>query len=208
MRRRILPVAAILAAGLALAPLAAQAQSYRCVGKDGKKYYGQTVPPQCIGLPMEVLNTQGLVMRRIDPQATLSEQQQKAAEAEEKRKRDVILKEEIRKNKALLSTYTSETDIERARTQALADNQKVVLEIEKRIAGLKKRQDELKKELEFYQGKNKPPAKMEQEIKDNEFTISTQESLLAQRKKGVDTINVKYDDDKKRYLELTKGPGK
>ena len=204
----LMPRAAVLAAALALAPLAAEAQSYRCVGKDGKKYYGQTVPQQCIGLPMEVLNTQGMVMRKIDPQATASEQQQKAIEAGEKRKRDVIIKEETRKNKALLSTYTSEADIERARKRALEDNQKAVLETEKRIAGLKKRQDELRKELEFFQGKNKPPAKMQQEIKDNEFTIETQENLLGQKKKDVDGINAKYDDDKKRYLELTKGPGK
>ncbi len=196
----------VLITGLALAPLVAEAQSYRCVGKDGKKYYGQTVPTQCIGLPMEVLNAQGLVMRRIDPQATLSEQQQKAAEAEEKRKRDVVLKEEIRKNKALLSTYTSEADVERARKQAIADNQKAVQETEKRIADLKKRQAELKKELEFFQGKNKPPAKLQQEIKDNEFTIETQETLLVQKKKDVDTINARYDEDKKRYGELTKGP--
>ena len=31
---------------IAALPFAAEAQSYRCVGKDGKKYYGQSVPPQ------------------------------------------------------------------------------------------------------------------------------------------------------------------
>ena len=199
---------AILAAGLALAPVAAEAQSYRCVGKDGKRYYGQTVPPQCVGLPMEELSPQGMVVRKIDPQGSASEQAAKAAEAEERKKRDLALKEETRKNKALLSTYTSEADIERARKSALEDNQKAVAETEKRIAGLKKRQDELKKELEFYQGKNKPPAKMQEEIKENEFTIEAQVNLLAQKKKEVDTINAKYDEDKKRYLQLTKGGGK
>ena len=46
-------IAAALAAAFALAPLAAEAQSYRCTGKDGKKYYGQAVPPQCLGQPVE-----------------------------------------------------------------------------------------------------------------------------------------------------------
>lgn len=193
---------------LAALPLAAAAQSYRCVGKDGKKYYGQSVPMQCVGQPTEQLNAQGLVVRRIDAQASAADQAAKAKEAEEKRKRDVILKEESRKNKALLSTYTSEADIELARKRALEENQKAVKETEARIAALKKRQGDLKKEMEFFQGKNKPPAKMEQEIKDNAFTIGTQENLLAQKKKEVDSINAKYDEDKKRYIELTRGSTK
>ncbi len=44
--------AVLIVAGLALVPLAAGAQSYRCVGKDGKKYYGQAIPPECLGLPV------------------------------------------------------------------------------------------------------------------------------------------------------------
>lgn len=198
----------LVAIALAALPLSAAAQSYRCVGKDGKKYYGQAVPPQCIGQPTEQLNSQGMVVRRIDAQASAADQAAKAKEAEEKRKRDVILKEESRKNKALLSTYTSEADIELARKRALEENQKAVKETESRIGTLKKRQADLKKEMEFFQGKNKPPAKMEQEIKDNNFTIGTQESLLAQKKKEVDSINAKYDEDKKRYIELTRGSTK
>ena len=203
MFRTLAPFAA--AAALAALPLSAAAQSYRCVGKDGKKYYGQSVPMQCVGQPTEQLNAQGLVVRRIDAQASAADQAAKAKEAEEKRKRDVILKEESRKNKALLSTYTSEADIELARKRALEENQKAVKETEARIGALRKRQGELKKEMEFFQGKNKPPAKMEQEIKDTAFSIGTQENLLAQKKKEVYSINAKYDEDKKRYIELTKG---
>jgi len=198
----------LAAVALASLPLSAAAQSYRCVGKDGKKYYGQSVPMQCVGQPMEQLNAQGMVVRRIDPQASAADQAAKAKEAEEKRKRDAILKEESRKNKALLSTYTSEADIELARKRALEENQKAVKETEGRIGALKKRQVDLKKEMEFFQGKNKPPAKMAQEMKDNDFSIGTQENLLSQKKKEVDSINAKYDEDKKRYIELTKGTTK
>lgn len=200
------PLLVVIALGAL--PLSAAAQSYRCVGKDGKKYYGQSVPMQCVGQPMEQLNAQGMVVRRIDPQASAADQAAKSKEAEEKRKRDVILKEESRKNKALLSTYTSEADIELARKRALEENQKAVKETEGRIGALKKRQVDLKKEMEFFQGKNKPPAKMAQEMKDNDFSIGTQENLLSQKKKEVDSINAKYDEDKKRYIELTKGTTK
>lgn len=195
------------AALLAAVPLAAEAQSFRCVGKDGKKYYGSTIPPQCVGVPVEQLSAQGSVIRRIDPEGDEKARLAKEAEAEEKRKRDALLREESRRSRALLATYTSERDIEEARARALADNEKQIKEVEVRIAAIKKRQSGFDKELEFYQdkkGKSKPPPKLAEDIKSAEIDLKAQEDLLAAKKKEVVNINAKYDEDKKRYLELTK----
>jgi cobalamin biosynthesis Mg chelatase CobN len=200
--------ATLLIAGLALAPFAAEAQSYRCTGKDGKKYYGQSVPPECLGMPVEQLNAQGMVTKRFDAAASAAEREKKAAEEEERKKREAITKEEGRRNRALLATYTSEKDIDDARGRALKDNEAAVKDIERRIGALKKRQDELKKELEFFQGKNKPPAKLNDDIRNVDFDIKTQEDLMAAKKKEVALINSRYDEDKKRYGELTRGASK
>ena len=194
-----------LAAAFAVLPLAAEAQSYRCVGKDGKKYYGSAVPPECLGQPVEQLSREGRVVKRFDAAASAAEREKKAAEDEERKKRELVSKEEGRRNRALLATYTNEKDIEAARTRALSDNKGAVADIEKRIGGLKQRLGEQKKELEFYTGKNQPPAKLSQDIKNTEFDIKTQEDLLAAKKKEVDQINQRFDDDKRRYNELTKG---
>jgi hypothetical protein len=195
----------VLVLVLAALPFAADAQSFRCVGKDGKKYYGATIPPQCVGMPIEQLNKQGLVTRRIDAQA--SEADLKAKEADEKRKKEeaALAKDESRRNRALLATYTSERDIEEARVRALADNEKAVKEIELRVGNIKKRQSELGKELEFYKGKNQPPAKLQQDIKNSEIDLTAQQGLLEAKKKEVNTINARYDEDKKRFIELTRG---
>jgi hypothetical protein len=198
------PKIAILAASLALLPFAAEAQSYRCVGKDGKKYYGSAVPPQCLGQPVEQLNAQGMVTKRFDAAASAAEREKKVAEEEERKKREAVNKEEGRRNRALLATYTNEKDIEEARARALKENEAAVKDIEKRIGGLKKRQEELKKEMEFYSGKNKAPQKLDQDMKSAEFDVKTQEDLLAAKKKEVEQINTRYNDDKKRYNELTK----
>ena len=197
--------ATLLIAGLAFAPLGAEAQSFRCTGKDGKKYYGQSVPTQCIGMPVEQLNAQGLVIKKIDAAASAAEREKKAAEEEERHKRELVSKEEGRRNRALLATYTSDKDIDNARGRALQENEIAVKDIQGRIDALKKRQDALKKELEFFQGKNKPPAKLTEDIRNAEFDIKTQEELMATKKKEVALINSRYDDDKKRYSELTKG---
>ena len=195
---------AILVIVIAALPMAAAAQSFRCVGADGKKYYGQSVPPQCLGMPVEQLNAQGMVTRRIDASASAAEREKKAADDEERKKRELIAKEEGRRNRALLATYTSEKEIENARARALEENQAAVKDVEGKIGALRQRRADLVKELDFYQGKNKPPAKLDQDIKNLEIDLKAQEGLLASKKKEVDVINAKYDDDKKRYVELTK----
>jgi chromosome segregation ATPase len=204
------PKTAILAALLAFLPIAAGAQSnsYRCVGKDGKKYYGSTVPTQCLGQPVEQLNSQGMVVKRFDAAASAAEREKKAADEEERKKREAISKEEGRRNRALLATYTSEKDIDQARSRALKENDEAVKDIETRISALKKRQDDLKREQAKAQGNDKQPAKFENDMKNVEFDIKTQQELLAAKKKDVDLINSRYDDDKKRYNELTKSGAK
>ena len=197
-------------AALIIAPLAAQAQvTYRCTSGDGKKYYGSTIPMQCMGHPVEQLNAQGLVVRRIDPEGEKKEREAKAAAAAKAKEEENATREESRRNRALLATYTSERDIEDARARALADNRDAVQQVEARIDTLKKRRAGYDKELEFYQDKKggaKPPAKLLEDINSVEGDIKVQEELLATKKKEVDAINAKYDQDKKRYIQLTRHP--
>jgi hypothetical protein len=197
---------------LLLAPLAAQAQAtYRCTGNDGKKYYGSTIPMQCVGRPVEQLNAQGLVVRRIDPEGEEKARAAKEAAAEKRKEEDAASREEMRRSRALLATYTSERDIEEARKRALEDNERAVREVETKIEALKKRRAGYEKELAFYQdGKDKkakagPPAKLTADIKNSDIDLKAQEDLLAAKKKEVSVINAKYDEDKKRYLDATRG---
>ncbi len=204
-------IGVVAAALIAAAPWAAHAQQIiKCVGKDGKTYVGSTLAPQCAGQATEQMNKQGQVVKRTD--AMLTPEQRAAKQAEERVARekeaeaDRKEKEETRKNKALLSTYGSEKDIEIARSRALADNQKAVKETQAKIAEKEKATVTLRKELEFYTGKNKPPTEVTQKIQNNDIDLKAQQNLLAAKMKDVEGINAKYDEDKRRYLELTKGP--
>ncbi|MGE5640847.1 MAG: hypothetical protein ACM30H_12210 [Clostridia bacterium] len=222
--KRMTRIAAALALALwALASLAQGLQTtYRCVGKDGKKYYGSTIPTPCLGQPIEQLSTQGTVIRRILPQASEEEREAKEAEAAQKREADKETKEQDRRNRALLATYTSEKDIEDARGRALDENEKAIKAVEVRIADIKKRQAGFEKEMEFYKepaakpndksGKKpeakkpgpKAPPKLLEDIHQADVDLQAQQNLLDSKKKEVEAINAKYDEDKKRYLELTK----
>jgi DNA repair exonuclease SbcCD ATPase subunit len=216
MRRRIgekkkmpfrLAAAFMLAAGAAalmLAASGAQAQSYRCVGKDGKRYYGSVVPQECYGLPVEQLNAQGMIVRRIDPAGGEKERLAKEAAETKKREEDQATREAARRNRALLATYTSVKDIDDARSRALAENGKAMREVESRIDDIRKRQAGFEKELEYYKGKNDAPARLHDDVKSAEAELKAQQELLEAKKREVDSINARYDLDRKRFAELNR----
>ncbi len=203
-------LATLAAAALIAAPFLAQAQpkstaTYRCTAKDGKKYYGSTIPTQCLGQPIEQINAQGFVIKRIDPVGEEKERAAKEAEAAKKKEFEASNKEADRRNRALLATYTSEKDIESARTRALADNQKAVSVVEQKIAELKQKRARYEKELALYQEKKDKggaPAVLKENINNADMDLQAQEDLVAQKKKEAEVINAKYDDDKKRFREL------
>ena len=202
MNKNIITLAAAAAASLASVDAAAQV-TFRCTGSDGKRYYGSTIPQQCLGRPVQQLNAQGLVVKRIDHAAAERDRVAKAAEDKKRREEDTIAREKQRRNNALLATYASEKDIEDARARALADNDKAMKEVEVRIEELKKKQAGYSKEMEFYAGNKKVPAQLTEDIRNVEMDIKAQEDLLAAKKKSAEVINAKYDDEKKRYRELT-----
>ena len=189
---------------LTLAPLAADAQTYRCVGKDGRRYYGWAIPAECHGRPVEQLNSQGTVVKRIDPEA--AEMQRRAQEATDARKREeeAIAKEAARRNQALLATYMSEKDIEDARARAIAENGKATREVEERIEAIRTRQAGYEKELAFYKSKEEAPAKLREDIKNADDELKAQQRLLETKQREAASINARFDDDKKRYGQITR----
>lgn len=201
-------LAMLAAAALALAPLAAQAQgkaghTYRCTGKDGKRYYSSTIPRQCYGELVEQLNAQGMVVKRFDPEGEEKARAAKEAEAAKKREEAAARREEDRRNRALLATYTSAQDIEEARKRALDAHGRTIEDVKLRIEALHKRRAGYDKELEFYKGDSKPPAKLQRDIRNVEIDLAAQEGLLAAKNREADAINERYDEDRKRYLQLT-----
>jgi len=190
--------------------LRSQVRSYRCVSKGGRKYYGSTVPPQCTGELVEALSAQGMVLFRIEPpltpeqRAAKAAEEKKAAEAEAAR-RDVQKQAEVqaRRDRALLQTYADESDIERVRQRALASNHQAAEQVEARIAQLKQRQEQLAKQAEKYQDASQAPRKFEQDVKAVAYDLSLQEQLLESRRREAAEINARYDEEKRKYRELT-----
>jgi uncharacterized protein DUF4124 len=203
MRR---PAAVVLLSCAVLAPALAQQPApqrmYKCIDARGKVYYTQVPPRECLGRDTQELNKSGTVMRKTERAATPAEIQAREAERKKKSEQDERAKEERRRNTALLNTYSSEKDIEDQRTRALKEAQAAIESTEKTIAGAQKRQKELETEKEFYV-KKPMPLKLRNEISSVDIEIKNQTALLESKKKEIVVINNKYDEDKRRYVELT-----
>ena len=189
---------------LALAAVSASGQQrmFKCKDDKGKTYYTQTPPPECLGKEIDEMSKHGTVVKKRE--AAMTPEQIAAREAEEKRKKEEELaaKEEKRKSQALLNTYSSENDIEVGRQRALKQADESSKETEKRLADAQKRALALAGEKEFYL-KKPMPKKLQDDIKNNEIDIKGYQDALAAKKKELGDINAKYDEDKRRYLELT-----
>ena len=190
----------LLCAGQALAQ--APQRMYKCVDARGKTYYTQVPPPECLGRDTQELNKSGMVVKKTERPPSAAELQAKEAEKKKKAEDEEKNKEGRRKDLALLNTYSSEKDIDDARTRALQEAQDAIASTEKTIAGAQKRQKELDGEKEFYT-KKPMPTKLKQEMANVELEIKTQNGLLESKKAEISKINAKYDEDKKRYVELT-----
>jgi Domain of unknown function (DUF4124) len=196
----------LLFTAAAVAPAWAQQpqKMYKCVDSKGKVYYTQLPPPECVGRASQEMSKSGtVVIKRNEAPPTAEQRAKMEADKEAERKRKIEeeqrKKDEQRQTAALLNTYTNEKDIEEARTWALKENAAAIAETEKRIQAALKRQQELSAQ------KGKAPVKkLEEDLQSVEVEIKNQQDALEARRKKESTINAKYDDDKRRFVELTR----
>jgi len=190
---------ALLAAGTAGAQ-----KLYKYVDENGRTRYTDRPPIDMTGRASEQLNSQGTVVKR--NAAALTPEEIAAHEEEERKKREAaaIAREETRKNRALLATYPSGKDIEDARRRALENNAEAVRQIKLRIADLDRRRTKLEKDVAPYKDQDKPlPAELRRESFEIESDLRAQRELLEVKQQEVAAINARYDEDKRRYEQIT-----
>ena len=180
---------------------------YTCKDASGKTITSDRPLPECQGREGRVLSKTGTTVQTIE--APLTDEQKAAREAEEEKKKEtaVVRAEQLRRDKALLGTYQNLDDLESKRQRALLQVEREMRESEKRMSLLEKTEQENKQEQEFYKRKQMP-VELKRRVDENEGALRAEKLLLASKKDEIVQVNQKFDDDKKRYTELTAGPGK
>jgi hypothetical protein len=201
--------AACCAAWLALGALpAAAAGVYKWTDDQGIVHYSDQLPADGVNKGGVVIDKQGRQVKKID--AMLTPAQAKAKEAEDERQRLIAKGQEdkSRRDIALTHSYTSEEEIDFARSRALLAVESQLKAAETYIAGLTQRQQELKKDKLAY-GTKPVPATLDSELSGLDEELARQDKVLAQRRAEIAAINAKYESDKLRWREIRsdqKGP--
>ena len=180
---------------------------YTCKDTSGKTITSDRPLPECQGREGRVLSKTGTTVQTIE--APLTDEQKAAREAEEEKKKEtaVVRAEQLRRDKALLGTYQNLDDLESKRQRALLQVEREMRESEKRMSLLEKTEQENKQEQEFYKRKQMP-VELKRRVDENEGALRAEKLLLVSKKGEIVQVNQKFDDDKRRFTELTVGPGK
>ena len=118
-------------------------------------------------------------------------------------RQEAARREQQRKDQALLNTYGSERDIDAMRIRSEEDVNKSIKDAETKIAEIRAQRKKFENEAEFYKKKT-VPADIQKGLRDTESEIKAQESIIEAKRKELDIIRIKYDEDKKRFLDLTR----
>jgi len=200
-RLRFAAATAMLCALALVAAQAAHAATYKWVDDKGVVHYTDKIPPEALNKGNVVLDKNGIPIKRNDPPPT--PEQRKARADEEARQQQLAKERDVveRKDRALLSTYTMESEIELARKRALLTIDSQVQSSTAYSATLNKRRVELEKQKAALGNQPMPPV-LDRELANITSELAKQDDLLAAKQKEIAVVNARYDADKKRWKEL------
>jgi len=198
---------------LILALLAAPAANaaYKCKDEKGITHIGDTPPAGCANVVMYEVSRSGTILRKIDPTPTGEQLKAKIEEEERRKEAAKAAAEQRRKDLALLSTYSTEKDIDTSRDLNLKPIEGRIKSAKDRTAAVDKREKELEAEMEFYKagkstkgsGKSREaPAQLKSDLEHIKAEKVTLARSIAEYEKEMVEVRNRYEADKKRWVEL------
>ena len=192
---------ALLLATLTGTSALAAGNFFCCNDASGKQVCGDILPQACYGRAYRELGSNGQTIRTVDAPLTAEQRSQREAEEEKRKREEEKRKEQQRKDQALLNTYGNEQDIELMRKRAEGDVLKAITNAEKKIVEIRQQRKKFENEAEFYKKKTLPH-EVQKGLADADSDINSQEVFIAEKKKELEVIRAKYDEDKRRFVEL------
>jgi hypothetical protein len=128
---------------------------YRCKDANGQQYFGQAIPLECTDVDVEVVDTNGRVVRIIEGRASMQTRNQRDADAEAQKQAAVAAQQ---RDRTLLATYLTVADIERLRDQRLEQLQAQAHVTSQYIVNLQERESRLIVDARRYRPYAKSPS--------------------------------------------------
>jgi Domain of unknown function (DUF4124) len=183
-------------------------QMYKWVDENGVTHYGQTIPPEYQDQGAEELNRSGVTVRRIDPASTPEERRASEEKAERQREEQKRLAEQRRRDRALMNTYATASEIDAARDRNLALPIQALRNLEPRIKKARTRLTNLEAQRDELTKAGKPVSDyLLEDIEGQKREVEALRTDMDRHSAQIATIRTRYDADRKRFIELTEaGP--
>ena len=177
-----------------------------CCMDNGHQVCGDVLPMQCFGKSYREMSPQGTVRRLVE--APLTPEQLARRDAEERARRTELARQraELRRNQSLLETYSSVADIEARRDRAVEGVDQDLKRAEARHTQLQKKRESLSREAEFYQ-KRPMPIPLAAALRESDSELAAQASVIEAKKREIDAIRSRYEQDRLRYIKLSESHG-
>jgi len=177
------------------------AATYKWVDEHGVTHYGDSIPLEYRDRANIEMNKRGVILKKNDPALTVEERKAKEAELAKQRKQAT---EQKRKDTILMNTYSSVEEIDLARDRNLQQIELIIKNIQEQKKAVQADLDARRDLAEAYSQVNKPvPEGLLQDVEALEKNKQDLETAIAQKRKAADEIRARFEQDKRRYIELT-----
>jgi hypothetical protein len=179
----------------------ARAATYKWVDDKGVTHYSDKMPPEAVNRGSTMLDKQAVPIKKVEP--ALTPEQIKAKEAETERAQAMAREQAMvaRRDRALLSSYTTEGEIDLARTRVLTTIDSQLQAAQAYSSLLDKRKDVLTAKKAAAGDKGLPVGE-ERELEGIRIELPKQQTLIELKQKERAAAIQKYDADKARWREL------
>ena len=179
---------------------------FKWVDENGEIQYGDRVPPQYASKERSVIDDQGRTVKvneapkSPEEKAVAQALMKQQAEAKKSKEQEAV------RDHSLLSTYSSEEDMLQARDSKVASVETLIQLTNSRLESMQKRLNELTNDAaEFERSGKKLPDGLVNQMKNIKEQIQHNEDFLKAKQEEKEEIAHKFDEDIKRYRELTAG---
>ena len=186
----------------AIPSVTAYATMYKWVDEKGVTHYGDSIPPEYRNSANIELNKGGVILKKNDP--ALTPEQIKAKEEELAKRKQA--KETNRRDAILLGTYSSAEEIDLARDRNLKQIEEVIKHTQEQLKSVQDELDASRKHVAAYKRENKPvPDTLLSDIEILEKNKQDLEVAIVQKRSDAQVLRARFEEEKKRYIELTQG---
>lgn len=118
MRRALLAALALMIASTAWAAGSTQIHNrYKWTDAEGNLHYSDALPAEAVKFGYEIVNAQGVVIKRVERPKTLEERRAAKAELAKAQAAKADAETRVRSDQQLLAAYPTESDLKRAQQQ-------------------------------------------------------------------------------------------